>query len=411
MNILMVSILAADGEQRKHLQRLVESSAVAHVVHASAHLPAAVTDPKMRAVVGEGPDVILVDILPENPVHALQAIAALHVAAPKASIFAIGEMTAPQVIVAAMRGGASEYLDRPANPLKLLEAFARVASARNTRDAGTRGKVVTVVNAKGGSGATTVAVNTALALAATHGSVALVDLAPMGNAFLHLNVKPTFGIVDALNNMHRMDLALLQGFMTQCENGLSLLAGSNTPIAPPSPENLARLLDLLVERYRYVVVDCSSRFDTATRAVSNFSEHVLLVTQVDTASLWNALQVQTHLSESTGSEKLRLVLNRYRKVSGFSDLELEQATGCRILWKIQNHYHAVAGSIESGVPVTQENNTEIARSYMRMATALTSNGTAVTGAAEVTESENGRRNLFDRLIGGLRPFSAAGVNT
>ncbi|MGH9579793.1 MAG: AAA family ATPase [Terriglobales bacterium] len=410
MNTLMVSILAADSEQRTHLQRLVESSAVARVAHSSANFPNGTTDANMRKVLDAGPDVVLVDVLPENPAPALHAIEALHAAAPKVFIFAVGAMSPSNLIVAAMRGGACEYLERPANPLKLLEAFARVASARNTSEPGKRGKVLTVVNAKGGSGATTVAVNTALALAATHGSVALVDLAPVGNAFLHLNVKPTFTIVDALRNMHRIDLSLLQGFMTQCENGLSLLAGANQPFALPAAEELARLLDLLVERYRYVVVDTSSRLDEATRAVCNFSENVLLVTQVDTASLWNALQVQTHLSESTGNQKLRLVLNRYRKVSGFSEEELEQATGCKVLWKIQNHYHAVAGSIESGVPVTQENNTEISRSFMRMATALTNEGAARGSATTMAKEENGRRNLFDRLIG-MRPFSAASVNT
>ncbi len=88
-----------------------------------------------------------------------------------------------------------------------------------------------VVNAKGGSGATTVAVNLALALQAAHGHTALVDLAPLGHAALHLNVKPAFNVADATRNLHRMDSSLLESFMTRHKGGLQLLAGTNMPAA------------------------------------------------------------------------------------------------------------------------------------------------------------------------------------
>ena len=84
-------------------------------------------------------------------------------------------------------------------------------------------------NAKGGSGATTVAVNLALALQSAHGQAALVDLAPLGHCSLHLNVKPVFSVTDATRNLHRMDSSLLESFMTRHNGGLQLLAGSNVP--------------------------------------------------------------------------------------------------------------------------------------------------------------------------------------
>jgi hypothetical protein len=88
--------------------------------------------------------------------------------------------------------------------------------------------------------------------------VLLVDFAPLGHAALHLNVRPTFGIVDALQNLHRMDSSLLDGLMTQCKGGLQLLAGPQRPhsLLPPWPKWPA--VDLLVAHFRYVIVDCSS---------------------------------------------------------------------------------------------------------------------------------------------------------
>ena len=112
---------------------------------------------------------------------------------PDAAVFAIGSMTQPQVIVSAMRAGAREFIERPTTTTDLLEAFVRLSSSqRKVKREGPRGKIFTVVNAKGGSGATTVAVNLALALQSAHGNVALVDLAPLGHAALHLNLKPLF---------------------------------------------------------------------------------------------------------------------------------------------------------------------------------------------------------------------------
>ena len=168
--------------------------------------------------------------------------------------------------------GAREFIERPTTTTDLLEAFVRLTTAqRRVQKEGPRGKVFSVVNAKGGSGATTVAVNLALALQSAHGHTALVDLAPLGHTALHLNLKPLFNISDATRNLHRMDSSLLESFMTRHSGGLQLLAGTNAPAAiEPSTAEFVRLFDMLVTHYRYVVVDNSSRLDAASRLVCQF---------------------------------------------------------------------------------------------------------------------------------------------
>jgi len=128
-----------------------------------------------------------------------------------------------------------------------------------------------------------------------------------------------------------------------------------------------------VSQYRYVVVDSSTRLDAATRLVCNLSEHVLLVAHTDVASLWSAARVLQYLGESGGRERVGLVLNRFRKIPGFSESDAETATGAKLLWKIPNHYFAVSNSIDRGVPVIQQNHSEIARSFSGLATTLTEN--------------------------------------
>src|SRR4030095_15865586 len=151
----------------------------------------------------------------DAPAPALQAVELLHQEMPQAAVFAVGSMAQTQLILIGMRVGAKEFIDRPTTPTDLLEAFVRLSTTqRKVKREGPRGKVFTVVNAKGGSGATTVAVNLALALQAAHGNVALVDLAPLGHASLHLNLKAPFTVTDAIRNLHRMDSSLLDSFMT-----------------------------------------------------------------------------------------------------------------------------------------------------------------------------------------------------
>jgi pilus assembly protein CpaE len=232
-----------------------------------------------------------------------------------------------------------------------------------------------VVNAKGGSGATTVAVNLALALQSAHGNTALVDLAPLGHTQLHMNLKPLFNVTDAIRNLHRLDSSLLESFMTRHNDGLQLLAGPNVPVAvEPSTAEFARLFDMLMGQFRYVVVDASTRIDPTTRLVCSLSQTVLMVVNADVASLWSAARVQQYLGESGGGrEKVNLVLNRFRKIPGFSESDAEAAAGVKLLWKIPNQYFAVSTAIDRGVPVLAQNHTEIARSFTGLAARLTEN--------------------------------------
>src|SRR5258708_2833838 len=306
---LFVVIVVTDSDRRTVLKVLVDGTSVARTVHTCATFPVAAADPITRRVRGANPDVTLVDIPPDNTPMALRAIELLHQEMPDSAVFAIGNLNQPQVIVSAMRSGAREFIERPTTTTDLLEAFVRLTTAqRRVRQEGPRGKVFSVLNAKGGSGATTVAVNLALALQSAHGQTALVDLAPLGHAALHLNLKPVFTVADATRNLHRMDASLLASFLVRHNSGLQLLAGTNVPAAVgPSTAEFVRLFDMLVTHYRYVVGDASTRFDAASRLIANLSECVLLVACTDVASLWSAARVQQYLPATSPPEPVRLV--------------------------------------------------------------------------------------------------------
>ncbi len=379
---LSVVIIAGDSDQRSMLQVLVDGTSVARSVLTTSTYPVAASDAIVRRIESLNPDVVLVDIPADNPTLALHSIELLQQEISRAAAFAVGALSQPQIIVNAMRAGAREYIERPTTTTDLLEAFVRLTtSQRKVQREEVRGKVFTVVNAKGGSGATTVAVNVALALQATHGSVALVDIAPLGHVALHMNLKPLFSVADAVRNLHRLDASLLESYMTRDSGGLQVLAGPSVPAATePSNSEIARLFDMLVSHFRYVVVDASTRVDTTTRLVSNLSATVLLVAHADVASLWSAARIQQYLSESGARDRVKLVLNRFRKIAGFSEADVEAAAGVKLLWKIPNQYFAISSAIDRGVPLMQQNHSEIARSLSGLAARLTENDADVKRA-------------------------------
>lgn len=380
---LSVAIFATDADQRAVLQALVDGTSVGHTVCANSTLPLSSTDPVLRRTQGFAPDVVLIDIAADQVASALRTVELLHQEIPATSIFVVGAMTQPHLIVSAMRAGAREFVERPTTTTDLLEAFVRLTTAqRRVQKEGPRGKVFSVVNAKGGSGSTTVAVNLALALQSAYGHTALIDLAPLGHTALHLNLKPLFTVADATRNLHRMDSSLLESFMTRHGGGLQLLAGTNAPAAiEPSTAEFVRLFDMLVGHYRYVVVDISSRLDAASRLVANLSEYVLLVACTDVASLWSAARVQQYLGETGNRERVRLVLNRFRKVPGFSEADAENAAGVKLIWRVPNQYFAISSAIDRGSPVMEQSHTDIARCFSGLAQELTRDDVDVKRAA------------------------------
>ena len=403
MHGIAVTLLTEDKERLMVLQQRLESTQLGRNVFGHVGFPATPTDPILRQIQDVRADVVLVDVDPQNVQRAMHAIELIHSNTSEVIIFAVGPLNDPGTIVAAMRAGAREYIERNATPESMVEAFNRFTASRGrTRTTSGRARVFVVANAKGGAGATTVAVNTAVALQESHGGVLLVDFAHLGHAALHLNVRAQFGVSDALQNLHRMDISLLQGLMTSCKNGLQLLAGAQEPHqTAPTAAELARLFDLLVSQFRYVVVDCSNRMDQTARLLCDLSNAVLLVAQADVVSLWSAGRLRSFLEEGGGRDRVRLVLNRYKKIPGFDDEDVETATGCKLLWKIPNNHQAIAPAIDKGAPVAFHDNVDVARSFRNLAATLADASPTTEGSLDLVyqpDKSDAKKKSTNRLL-------------
>jgi len=408
MHGIAVTLLTYEKERLAALQQRLEATQVGRNVFGHVGFPVTATDAILRQIQDVRAEVVLVDIDPENPERAVHAIELVQGTTSDIVIFAVGDLQRPETIVSAMRAGAREYLERSATTESMLEALSRFSASRSrARTASGRARVFIVTNAKGGSGATTVAVNTATALQELHNGTLLVDFAPLGHAALHLNVRPTFGLTDALQNLHRIDASLLEGLLTVCKDGLQLLAGPQQPhMTMPSAAELARLFDFLVSQFRYVVVDCSNRVDETARMLCELSNAVLLVAQADVVSLWSAGRKRGFLEEGGARDRVKLVLNRYKKIPGFSDEDVEAATNCKVLWKVPNNHQAIAPAIDKGAPVALHENVDVARSFRGLAELLAAASPSAEGSLDLVyqpdKSEAKKKPSRSLLVSPLR---------
>jgi MinD-like ATPase involved in chromosome partitioning or flagellar assembly len=163
---------------------------------------------------------------------------------------------------------------------------------------------------------------------------------------------------------------------------------------------LARLFDLLVNHYRYVVVDASSRLDSTTHLLSDLSNAVLLVAQTDVVSLWSAGRIHAYLEEGGGRNRLRIVLSRYKKIPGFTDEDVENSTRCKVLWKIPNAFQAISPAIDHGTPVVLQENQEVSRSFRALAAALAEAAPTSEGGLDLVygQEKSDKRKAVSRLV-------------
>src|SRR5882757_7840909 len=158
MQGVAVTLLTEDRERLSVLQHRLEGTGMGRNVFSHVGFPANGTDPVLRQMQDAGTEVVILDIDSHNPQRAIATIELIQANTREIAIFAVGDMSHPPTIVAAMRAGAGEFLERIASSEALVEALTRFTASRGKgRTASGRARIFTVVNCKGGAGGTTVA--------------------------------------------------------------------------------------------------------------------------------------------------------------------------------------------------------------------------------------------------------------
>jgi len=273
------------------------------------------------------------------------------------SIFAASSSSNPEQIIAAMRAGCSEYLAKPFRHEQILDALAQVVARRQGKLPGQKGRVITLMGAKGGTGVTSLALHLALNLVQRHEQKCLlVDQHPaLGDLALCLGLgRHQYNFYELVHNMDRLDADLLQGFLLQHSSGLDVLDSPEAIHAFPATTSdaIEHTLAFLAESYQFVIVDCPPGLTEDTCAVIRQSDRVAIVITPELPAIHNAIRSMQYL---TGlhypDENIDIVLNRYSRKNPLTEREIEASLHRQIAVKVPNNYDLIVNSINAGTPL------------------------------------------------------------
>ncbi|HET7220497.1 MAG TPA: AAA family ATPase [Vicinamibacterales bacterium] len=322
---------------------------------------------------GSHPDLAVVD-LRADLTSGMSAIERLRGNSPSMAVFAVATTAEPDLILQAMRAGANEFFAwttgaQPGSGRTMEESFhtavRRTAARREAAHAGTRQPCVTHVflGAKGGTGTTTIAVNCAVELARLSKKPTLVvDLKPcLGEVALFLGVRPRFTVLDAMENLHRLDRDFLKELVSKHKSGLDILAGSEQFEASQESGSLEELLRVLGRTYECIVIDAGSMISAFAMTTLYTADTVFLVTNPDVPSIRNAQRMVERIRQvGAGGERVKILLNRVSDQNLIAPKQIETALGYSIFHSFTSDYRAVSTALNSGVPLALSNQSELA---------------------------------------------------
>jgi pilus assembly protein CpaE len=312
------------------------------------------------------PAALIVDVRGQNQLPG--NLAAFCKQNPHTGVVLVATTLEPQLMLEAMRAGVNECVSEPITAQAIEEAVRRVMTDGASDKLG---RVFAFVGSKGGVGTTTLAVNTAATLARAAGSdVLLMDLHHgYGDAAIFLGVEPRFSVLDALENVHRVDEAFFSGLVEKTKVGIDLLGSSDRLIAGNiDPQRMNALLEFAIHQYRYTVLDVP-RSDIAMLDVLESAELIVLVSSQELSALRSAGRLAHTLRARYGASHVKTVLNRFDQRGDIAHRDIERVIGDSVKHLLPSDYQVANEAMARGRPVVLDQG-RLSQAFRSLATDL-----------------------------------------
>jgi pilus assembly protein CpaE len=239
-----------------------------------------------------------------------------------------------------------------------------------------RGEMIAVCSAKGGIGRTILTVNLAAAVYKKNISVSILDGDfQFGDVGLAMDLQASLTIKDAMESIKNLDEHSLPGYLSSHESGVKVLPAPERPEFADliTKENVNLILDKMLVMFDYVFVDTGVGFNDHTLNFVEKADQILLVTNLEMATLKNTkLMLETF--EMLGlREKVKVIINRATMESVISATDAAQILKEETPYYIPNDFQVCSQSLNIGIPfVMNQSKTEVAKSLFKMAEQITS---------------------------------------
>ena len=279
------------------------------------------------------PDAALIVDLGGDRETALKSLEKVKQAAPGLYVIATDYSTDGELVISALRSGASDFLVQPVKRAEFRDAISRLERApRLSAPVASRlGKVYTFLGCKGGVGTTTLAVNFASVLSQRKQNCVLVDLDWNANdSCMQLGLSPQYTLNEVGENLDRMDQALFEGFVTRDALGFFVVGPPDTIEQRPyfNEPMFREFITFLVEKYDSIVIDAGRMLsDEIVMGALQSSSTIFLVVDQQFPSIRNAQRYLAALMRlGFSQDQLRVVVNQYSKRPAAQAASLDQVT-------------------------------------------------------------------------------------
>lgn len=355
---LIASIVTEDDSFRTHIAGLMRAGAIPINLSGEA-----------LGRDGTPTDLAIVDVRGDSSA-AMEDVERVRAASASVCIFVVANTAQPELILQAMRAGANEFFTWPPPEEGFVEAIGRTAARRPALNATPQASTLVFFGAKGGAGTTTLSVNCGVELARlSKRSTIIVDLKPgLGEVALFLGIRSRYSVLDAVDNLPRLDAEFLRELVVKHKSGLDILAGSDhfeRPGAADAPA-LEEVFRLLARQYEYIVVDAGCQINLCSIAALYMADSICFVANPDVPSVRNAQRLLDRIGQlGSCRDRVRILLNRAAEPYPIPPAQIEAALGHPIHHTFPSDYKTVSTALNSGVPVALSGNSGIAEQFDR----------------------------------------------
>jgi pilus assembly protein CpaE len=260
----------------------------------------------------------------------------------------------PDVILAAVRAGAREFVSPPISSQTFQGALDKIAAERLlTAPANRSGKTIGLLSAQGGCGATMIACHLAAELRRiTTASVLAADFDPTsGMLGFWLRADPSRSVLDVAKNLSRLDLSLWKGMVHAVQPRLDALTA---PVEIclgelPSSNSFSTVLRFARANYDWVVADLGQGLSPLSMALIPELDTLYIVTTPEVAALYQARRaIQKLVSSQLTAERPRLVVNRVRAEHAPDSKDMERLFSLPVEAYLPEDYDAVVEAHSEG---------------------------------------------------------------
>lgn len=329
----------------------------------------------------------------QDPEQAVESVKYLQTIFPgKLTAIALAESRDPELLLAAMRAGCSEFLHKPFTPNALAATLERMEQqvAAPAQRGGPQGSVLSFFGAKGGVGSTTLAVHLAMYLVQCHQKrTLLIDShEQLGHVCVYLGLDGSrYHFHEVVRNVNRLDSELLRGFVAKHSSGLEVLSSPDTVGGGKvlDGDSITKTLEFLRSEYDYVILDCSTQLDDVNLAIIEASTRVYLVATPEIGAIRDLSRYVDSLTQiEFTTEKMHVVINRFSSRYAVNVEQIEKAIRLPVAIRLPNNYTDLVRSVNLGEPIPVSRKNDFTLQFAKWASSLA--GAAAPAPAAKKES-------------------------